>query len=94
MSNDLFISEILFMIIGTIAFFVCRELYLAKNGMLRKIMIAFFAVEVFVYLFSAVYFWLLEQRQIDMGVGLFRILVLTPKAGIMLWLLWWLKCKK
>lgn len=90
MSNNLFLSELMFITIAMIASLVFRRLYISRNGMLRKIMIAYFLVEVFIYTSSAVYFWMLEKSKPIVTVDVFRLVILTPKALIMIWLLSWL----
>lgn len=89
MSNNLFLSALMFIIITFISALVAWRLYQSKNGTLRKIMIAYFLVEVFIYSCSALFFWK-EEYGAPLNVGLFRAVVLTPKAIVMIWLLSWL----
>src|SRR5579859_2434040 len=90
--GDLILTEVLFAIIYVIAIFVLWEFIRARDGLLRKIMIAYFSVEVFTYLGSAVYFyysWLLGRNAFN--VDIFRFTIIIPKVAVKLWLLWWLK---
>ena len=84
-------TEILFGIVWIIGALVLREFIISKDGMLRKIMIAYFAVEVFTYLGAAIYFLAIEEKWSDMSINTFRIVVITPKVFVKLWLLWYLK---
>lgn len=90
MSNNLFLSEIMFITITMIAGLVFWRLYVSKNGTLRKIMISYFLVEVFIYSSSAVYYWSVERGGEWFSVDVFRMIVLMPKVAVMLWLLSWL----
>lgn len=93
MSDNLFISEIIFLVIGAISLSVALEFYRSKNGMLRKIMITYFLVEVFIYLASGIYFWMAEVGHTGLAIGYFRVMVITPKMLVLLWLLYWLRNK-
>lgn len=93
MTSNLFLSEILFMIITMIALAVFWQLYKSKNGMLRKIMIAYFLIEAFIYTASALYFWAIDQRHTNLPIEVFRLIILSPKALVMLWLFSWLSTK-
>lgn len=90
MTNNLFLSEIMFLTITMIAGLVFWRLYISKDGMLRKIMITYFLIEMFVYSASAVYFWTIEKGIAPVTIDVFRLVILTPKALVMLWLLSWL----
>src|SRR6186713_401818 len=90
MSNFI-ITEILFAIVWIIGAFVLREFVISRNGMLRKIMITYFSVEVFTYLGAGIYFLATEEKWTDMSINAFRIIVIVPKVCVKLWLLWYLK---
>lgn len=90
MTNNLFFSEILFTVIVLIGLMVFWQLYISKDGMLRKIMITYFLVEVFIYSASAVYFWKVEHGTTTLSIDMFRLMILTPKAAVKLWLFFWL----
>lgn len=93
MTRNLFFTEILMIIISSIAFLVFWQLYRTKDGMLRKIMMAYMLIEIFVYEGSGIYFWLYEYGIVHFTIDTFRMLVLPPKAGIMLFLFFWLRDK-
>lgn len=90
MSGELFISEILFAIIISIGILVLYQLIRSKNGTLRKIMIGYFAVEIWLFSWSAVYYYLAEQGTVLFSAGTLRLIVLVPKAVIKIMLLVWL----
>jgi glycerol uptake facilitator-like aquaporin len=90
MTNNLFFSEILFTIIVMIGLMVFWQLYKSKDGTLRKIMITYFLVEVFIYTASGIYFWKVENGTTDLSIDMFRLMILTPKAAVKLWLFFWL----
>src|SRR5260221_8311956 len=91
MLYSLVVSEILFSITYIIAFFVFLEFFKSRDGILRKIMIAYFLVEVFVYLSSAVYFLLFYLKLTSLNIDTFAIVVTVPKVWVKIWLLSWLK---
>lgn len=84
MTENLFLTEILFTIIIVIAGLVLVKFIRSKDGMLRKLMIGYFAIEIFVYFSSALYFWAIEKTDFKMSIDLFRVLAITPKAIMML----------
>lgn len=90
MSNNLFISEVLFTFIVMIGVLVFWQMCRSKDGMLRKIMIAYFLVEIFIYTSSAIYFWKVEKGTTTLSIEMFRLIVLLPKAAVKLWLFFWL----
>lgn len=85
------LSEYLFAIIYVIAALVFWEFIKSKDGILRKIMIGYFIVEVYAYLGSAIYFLLVDAKVHIFGIDIFRIIIITPKAIMMLCLWWWMK---
>lgn len=91
MRDELIISLILFIIISIISCVTAYKFYKAKNGVLRRLMIWFFIVEVYVYLVSALYFTLASYDIEPISMGLFRFIVLLPKAVMMLRILQYLK---
>lgn len=91
MVGNLVLSELLFAVIYVVAFLVLREFIKARDGMLRRIMIAYFCVEIFVYLGSAIYFFMVAYNMTTLSINAFRILIIFPKVVVKLWLLWWLK---
>lgn len=81
--TNLILTETMFLIVAAIGLFVVREFVIIKNGVLRKIMIAYFCVEVFTYTISAVFFmgWL------PITIETLRIIVIVPKVIIKIRLL-------
>lgn len=90
MNTEFWISEALFFIVYTVATFVLIEFIRSRDGMLRKIMIAYFVIEIFTYAGSALYFWAFETKLIALPISHFRIIILIPKMIIKLILLKWL----
>lgn len=90
MTQTFIISELIFLIIASIGFFVVRELIRSKDGELRKIMITYYSSIVFMYVFAAVYF--IWPSMMDLVT--FRIIVCLPKAAAMLWLYSFLRRNK
>lgn len=84
------ISEILFGIVWIIALFVLREFIVSKDGMLRKLMIAYFLVEFYTYFGSALYLWGTHEGWTKLPIDQWRIIIIIPKVAIKLWLLSWL----
>lgn len=85
MGANLFVSELLFSIIICVAILVLWQFVRSRNGMLRKIMIAYFIVEIYIFTFSAIYWY-----DPFIPVNTFRMLILIPKVIVKLWLLWWI----
>jgi hypothetical protein len=90
MDGNLFISELLFTIIVGVAALVFWQLLISKNGMLRKIMLAYFLVEIYMFTFSGIYWYWEDKDVLIVSLNTFRMLVLIPKVIVKLWLLWWL----
>lgn len=90
MTQQFLISELIFITIAAIGYFVVKELIQSKDGELRKIMIAYYSSIVFMYGFAAIYF--IWPHMMDLVT--FRIIVCIPKAGTMLWLYSYLRRNK
>lgn len=88
--NELVLSEVMTVIIVLIGFIIARDFYISRNGILRKILIWYFIVEVFIYALAFLY-W---ANDLALSVGVFRLIVLTPKFIIKVRLLYYLKFKK
>lgn len=93
MSGNLFLSELMFSVISTVALLTMIEFIRYKDGVLRKIMICFFAIEVFVYASSGLYFWGVVNG-FEMTIDVFRVIVLAPKTICMMVLFVYLKYKR
>jgi len=91
MEGNLILTEFLFFIVYSIGAFVLWEFIKAKDGMLRKIMIVYFAVEFTIYLLASIYFYLSYIKKPPVSPDAFRIIFITPKVCVKIWLLWWLK---
>ena len=84
------VIELLLSLVGGIGVLVLREFIISKDGMLRKIMIAYFSVEVYTYLGMAVYLFLTRYKKIELDIDVVRYILIVPKVLIKLWLLSWL----
>lgn len=91
--GNFILTEVLYAIVYFIAILVLKEFIHARDGMLRKIMIAYFAVEAFTYILAALYFWnaWASPKHLFIDPNVFRLVIILPKVAIKLWLLWWLK---
>jgi hypothetical protein len=87
MGDNLFISELLLAVIATIDLLIFWQFVRSKNGMLRKIFIFLFLIDAYLYIFSMIYWYRVETGMTVMTVEVFRMLVLIPKAIVMLVLL-------
>lgn len=87
---NLFFSEILFTIIVAVATLVFWQLKMSKNGMLRKILMAYFLVEIYMFSLMAVFWWYADRGNPIMSIQAFRLWVLIPKTAIKVVLLGWL----
>lgn len=94
MINNFILTEILYGIVWGVAILVLREFILSRDGMLRKIMIAYFSVEIFTYVSAAIYFCGIQYHWVVIPLGTFRLLLIIPKVGVKLWFLWYLKVKR
>lgn len=86
MTNNLFLSEIMFVTIACIAALVMRQFIISRDGTLRKIMITYFAVEIWIYGSSGLYFWLIANTNFSLSIDVFRLICLAPKALVKVWL--------
>jgi len=82
------LTETLLVIILIVAAIVAHEFYISKNGILRKLMIWNFAIEVFIFICAIAYVAIFEPQY-----NVFWNLVLVPKAIIKLRILFYLKNK-
>jgi hypothetical protein len=94
MGGNLFVSEILMLTVTIIAFLVFWQLYRSRNGSLRKIMMAYFLAEVNVYGLSCIYWYMAAKGYDVLSTEVFRLIVLVPKAIVMLILLNYLRKQK
>lgn len=90
MNTEFWLSEILFFIVYSIALLVLREFVISKDGMLRKLMIAYFIVEFYTYFGAAVYYLGVHEKWITLRPETYRVIIATPKVCVKLCLLWWL----
>lgn len=90
MDANLFFSEILFAIIVAVAVLVFWQLKISRNGLLRKILMAYFLIEIYMFSLMAVYWWYADRGDPLMSIKELRLLVLIPKTAIKLVLLAWL----
>jgi hypothetical protein len=89
MPLSLIINEFLKAIAWIIAIFVMVEFIKTKDGELRKIMIAYFAIEVFIYLSSSIYSYL-EWKHIEIISRMaFSDMTVSIKDVVKIWLLSW-----
>ena len=87
--TTLIITQLLLSIIMFVAAIVAYEFYISRNGVLRKIMIANFTIEIFIYISTMTYVLLYEPVYSMWWNG-----ILLPKAFIKLRLLYYLRTKK
>lgn len=90
MTTEFWISEALLSFITVVGFFVLWQFIIAKDGMLRKLMIGYFSVEVFIYGTSALYFYGTAKHFVFTPIEKIRLILLIPKAFIKILLLIWL----
>lgn len=90
MTQNLAWTEMMLIVVFAFAILVAREFYRSRNGTLRKLMIAYFVIEAFVYGTSALYFYLYDQHITTIGVDTFRLIVIAPKFVMKICLLIWL----
>lgn len=91
MTQTLFASELMLLLIGTIAFVVFWDLLRSKDGWLRIVMLSYMAAEMVVYFCSSIYFWLLSNGYTHMSIDTFRLIILPPKALAMTMLMLWIR---
>lgn len=88
---DLILEEILLFIIVCVGCMVLREFVLSKDGTLRKILIAYFAVEVFIFWLTGLFLYASYFKLINIPIELLRYFLLLPKAAVKVWLFLYLK---
>lgn len=90
MFDNFLLNQILFFVLWSIALVITRAFIRSKDGMLRKIMICYFGWESITYMVSAFYFSGLHYHWFALSPDTFRLMILIPKAGIKIWLLYYL----
>jgi hypothetical protein len=91
--NLMIIGIALLFYVSLTATFVVREFIRTKNGILRKIMIWYYVMEIYTYGGSGVFFILFIKNVIPMiwlNMGIFLIVIVVPKVIVKHWLLWYL----
>jgi len=91
MTLNFILTEALFCAVGLLGLKVMSEFIQTRNGILRKILICYFAVESFTYLSAALFFLVTNYKWSDMTIETYRLIVITPKAIVKIWLIWYLK---
>lgn len=87
MKATLLLAEIEFMVIAFVSAFLVYQFYISKNGLLRKLLIWFFASQFFTVLCSAFYYISLEQfGKEPIGLAWIRIIALCPMSVIMIFI--------
>lgn len=82
---------ILFTVVILVAVDVLVEFIEAKDGMLRKIMIVYFAIEVFTYTVLLAYIVAGRVGYHLPDIRFFALALILPKFAVKMWLRWWLK---
>lgn len=90
MNETFLIAQLMMLIIIGVAIRLLVEFVRSKNGTLRKIMIAYFSVEIFMYT-GWVIFLCLAGRHNDL---IYTIILSLPKAVIKIRLLKWIQTGK
>jgi len=91
MSANLFVSELLLVMIASMGFIVFWQLYRSKDGMLRKIMMFYFLTEVFMFSTFAIYWWMKSRKMIQFSIVYLLPIWLLPKVIIKILFLDWLR---
>lgn len=91
MTWSILVSETLFTIIIAVDFLVAMEFLRSRDGgTLRSLMVAYFSIDVYVYLLGSLY----VAGYIHMPDGFFRLIVLGPKAAVEIRLFLYLRKQK
>lgn len=91
MTGETFASEFLLFSLGAMAIVVFWQLYRTRNGMLRKIMMAYFATEAFMYFTFAIYWWLKMKGRVHFPIVYMLPAWLLPKVIIKAIFLDWIR---
>lgn len=86
--------EVLLAVVYLVGAFVLYEFIRTKNGALRKIMIAYFADEVFTYVCAALFYLLQSMDKSPIHIHVYLVIILVPKAIIKVILYTWLRNRK
>lgn len=90
MPYPLLLNEIMKAIAWGIGIFVVIEFVRTKDGVLRKIMIAYFSIEVFIYMSGGIDTYLQWKHRDFISELAFSDIMLIPKDLVKIWLLWYL----
>lgn len=88
--NDLLIVELLLFFVYSVGFLVLWEFFISENGVLRKIMIAYFSAEVIMYVGLAVFFFYQYETYHYIPYLMLWCCFLAPKEVVKFFLLWYL----
>lgn len=81
----LILPELFILFILAMAIYIAREFYISKNGLLRKLMIAYFIVEVWFYTIIAFYWAYVYLTDLSLKSDVLMLYaVLIPKLIIKL----------
>lgn len=78
MKPDLFIAELLFMLITCVSLFLVYQFAISKNGWLRKLMIFHWSCQAWTTLWSGAWFWMQNEGTEPVPLGVGRIMALLP----------------
>lgn len=91
MRPSLFATELMLVSIATMAFVIFWDLYRARDGKLRVIMMWYMIVECILFLGTGIFFWLSEYGYTHMDIVLFSLLILPFKLLIKTILFIWVR---
>lgn len=95
MSADLFIAQLLFMIITFVSLALVWEFAYYKNGWLRKLMIIHWSCQAWTTLWSGAWFWMDSRGVAPVSFGTGRIMALVPLAvSMVLFLIYIIKLNR
>ena len=96
MSLELLLLEIQLIILGAMSTFIAVEMYKTRNGMLRRILVWYFAVQSWISGICGVYLYYLSYLKLDIPPYLILVsyCVLEPLFVINLYLSRWVYVKQ
>lgn len=87
--QNFIIVEVLCIVTFINALFVLTDFVKARDGELRKIMIAYFAIESWVMGSAFVYIWMTFYGYYPVRIGIYLMSIIIPKFVVKTWLRRW-----
>lgn len=94
MNQNFLITELLFLIVALVDGLVAWQFYISRNGILRKLMLVYFCVDLYIFAINFIYFGMIGLGYGVISLMALRFCVLIPKVIIAMRVYYYLRTKK